>query len=218
MQKNILALLLFFCPLAIAKIEALSPGPLYMDDAAEYGKLNGTDWYSVTFTPTKVKKIKLTAPEDPDYVVAPALLISGDEKAMFFVRGIDLKEGEVKDSQKDIPISETETALQDGICSVYYTSEKFKPAETPDNEKLSENREFFVKCKGQAYSIQKFTLGPNDYTPSISWAGDLNGDGLPEFKIHFDPWEKSAPESVYFSEKTDDGYKYTQVRLQYQSC
>jgi hypothetical protein len=225
-MRAILSLCLFFATsIAEADIQVLKSGSLYHDDAGAFGDLDGTEWYSITSSPTKIKKIKLKATAessdsdsgDSSDSISHSLNISGEEKAMFFVRGLTLKEGIIKDSQNNPAIADTESPLSGGACSIYYKSKKTSSQSYPDNGK-AETRELFVKCKGKSYSISKYVLEATDVRPSISWAGDLNGDGLPEFEIQFDPWEKSAPNTIYFSEKIKDGYRYIEARLQYQGC
>lgn len=214
--------LLCFCLLATAltahaKIEVLASGILYEDDVAAYGQLDGTDWYAITTSPTRIKKIKMQTTPDPENSIAPGVQIPDEANLLFYVRGVDLKEGVIPDGDTNIALTPEVSKLKNDDCGVYYRSSKIKTKEA--SAKDSELREIMVKCKGRRYRVDKFTLKSGDLPPGISWAGDLNGDGLPELKIWFDPWEKSAPNIIYFSEKAGKRYRYMNVgRLQFQGC
>lgn len=197
--------------------DVLASGTLYTEGLTNYQELNGSEWYSVTSSPSKVKKIKLKTVPDEDNQINSAINIKAEDDVIFFVRGTKVIEGPVKDSQSSIVVTKKETALVGG-CFIYYTSEEVKSERDPSGKKMKEAREYFVKCAGKSHSIKKYFLETEDIPPTISWAGDINGDGIPEFQISFDPWEKSVPDIIYFSEETKDGYKFKAEQLQYQGC
>lgn len=219
MPNMILYFSLFFSLFAHAKIEVLDSGILYVDDAKEFGELEGSSWYAITKSPTLIKKVKIQTTPDHDNGIAPALIIPGDSNLSFYIRGVELKEGPITDGDFDVSISDVPPTVHIDSWAVYYKS-KFETKTYPGGiTQKVETRELFVKYKSKEYGINKFVFNEGETPPKIAWAGDLNSDGLPEFKISFDPGEKSVPDTIYFSEKTKDGFQYISVgQIQHQGC
>lgn len=219
MRGLFLSFSILFSLLAHAKIEVLNSGILYLDDSKKFGELEKSKWYAITNSPAKVKKVELYVKPDPENAIAPALIIPEELNLLFYVRGVELKEGPIADSDFDVSISDVLPKVHINSWAIYYKS-TFEIKKYPGgHEQKVEIRELFVKLKSKEYSINKFEFNEGETPPKISWAGDLNSDGLPEFKISFDPHEKSNPDTIYFSEKTKSGFHYISVgQLQYQGC